>query len=905
MQFLSALKKGNPTTSSTPVDSQTPNRSSTESKEHGDTLMREAKWAQAAQCYTQTIAVNPTYVAAHINLGFVLMQQGLLEDAQHHLTQALELDAAVADASYLLGTLHLTKGQPAAAEEHFRKALLQAPDFFPAYDSLCALLMQNGRVDDAMQLVRHGAEHNTGNADLHYLLGKLYFSQEQLDQAISSFTKVLELDATHALAHSNLGLALLKKGALNQAVAVLQKAVELDPHSPDLFNDLGSALHSLQRFDEAISTFQQGLSINPHSDLLRENLGLSLHAQERFDEAIAQFQITLSRDYTSKDVHFNLGNSLFAQKKFREAISSYQTFLEKNPQHLNAHNNLGNALQEAGESDAALACFEQALTINPDYAAAHYGKGKVLKSLGKIEEATACFRTAIKNDPDFVEAHLMLGDVLFDLGQLDDAKSVYERVLEIEPNHAGAHWVLAMLTLPAIPATDDEVVASRENFSQALTKLQAWFNGERIDAGVEQVGSLLPFYLTYQEENNRPLLAEYGQLCSRLTKYWSDQHLPALNHPQSDGPVRVGIVSAHIFKNHSVWNALVKGWFDHCNPNRIELHVFYLGSHHDSETEWAKSRSASFESGKRDFAQWAEIIQKKQVDVLIFPEIGMDRLAVKLASLRLAPAQATTWGHPETSGLPTIDYFLSAVDLEPANAQDNYTEKLVLLPKLGCHYYQSEVESINPDMRALGIAPDAPILLCPGTPFKYAPKHDHVFVDIARKLGKCQFVFFAHPLRELADKLCARLKSAFAAAQMDFDDFCVFIPWQDKAAFFGLMKQADVFLDTIGFSGFNTAIQALECDLPIVTREGHFMRGRLASGILRNISLQELVADNEADYVDLVVKLVRDEAYCDTVRQRITSSRASLFNDRSSVQALEEFLVSTANAKRQANSASP
>jgi len=64
------------------------------------------------------------------------------------------------------------------------------------------------------------------------------------------------------------------------------------------------------------------------------------------------------------------------------------------------------------------------------------------------------------------------------------------------------------------------------------------------------------------------------------------------------------------------------------------------------------------------------------------------------------------------------------------------------------------------------------------------------------------------------------------------------------------MNRYCVFLNTIGFSGFNTAIQANECALPIVTIEGKFMRGRLASGILKRISMGELVTKSEAEYIN-------------------------------------------------------
>ena len=104
------------------------------------------------------------------------------------------------------------------------------------------------------------------------------------------------------------------------------------------------------------------------------------------------------------------------------------------------------------------------------------------------------------------------------------------------------------------------------------------------------------------------------------------------------------------------------------------------------------------------------------------------------------------------------------------------------------------------------------------------------------------------------------------------------------------MKRADVFLDTIGFSGFNTAVQALECGLPIVTREGRFLRGRLASGPLKRIGLSELVARSDEEYVELAVRLARGADYRRHVRERIMASRGVLFEDRAPIHAMERFL---------------
>ena len=106
--------------------------------------------------------------------------------------------------------------------------------------------------------------------------------------------------------------------------------------------------------------------------------------------------------------------------------------------------------------------------------------------------------------------------------------------------------------------------------------------------------------------------------------------------------------------------------------------------------------------------------------------------------------------------------------------------------------------------------------------------------------------------------------------------------------------RCDVYLDTIGFSGFNTAMQAVECALPIVTREGSFLRGRLAGGILKRMGLAELVTATEAEYVNLAVRLARDVPYSESVRKRIVASRHILYDDVAPVRALEEFLAAVA-----------
>ncbi len=381
------------------------------------------------------------------------------------------------------------------------------------------------------------------------------------------------------------------------------------------------------------------------------------------------------------------------------------------------------------------------------------------------------------------------------------------------------------------------------------------------------------FGLTYQEQNNRDLFAKHGRLAADALQRWMDDRglaAPPLRvaHPR----VRLGILSGYLW-GHSVWYANLRGLIEHLDRDKIEVHLFHASKADiDAETAWAKARCVSFTQRLQDVPSWIDALRARQLDVLFYPELCVDRLPLKLASLRLAPIQLTTWGHPHTTGLPTIDCFFSAKAFEPPDAQDHYSERLITLPRLGCCYTRGEAVAAEVDLAALGIDPDRPLLLSPATAYKYAPRYDWIYPEIARRLGRCTIVFFTHTqYRFLSERLQRRLEAAFAARGMRFADHCVVLPWQDKSTYLGLMRRADVMLDTIGFSGFVTAMYAAESGLPFVTCEGKFMRGRFGSGILRQMGLDELIAADDRAYVDLVVAIASNAERRARLRQRIAA----------------------------------
>ena len=586
----------------------------------------------------------------------------------------------------------------------------------------------------------------------------------------------------------------------------------------------------------------------------------------------------------SAQEEFQRGTAAAQAGRLGEGILGLRRAIELRPDYPEAHYNLGAAYREVGDVDAALASYRRAAELAPGFADPHVDIGTLLREGGEFEASERSLRAALALKPDNPEALLELGNVSKNLGDWRGAIANFRRALEIDPAFGRARWAAAISEIPVLDEAGTDPEERRQAFARELGTLEAWAASD--SQAFRAVAEHQPFFLAYHEVANRELLARYGRLCASLMQGW--QRSAGLSPPRRGkrgSRVRVGIVSAHLF-NHSVWQALVRGWVQRLDAKRFELHLFHLKAVRDQQTGMAASAAAEFHEGKGRWEQWARFIHGSRMDVLVYPEVGLDPTTAKLAAMRLAPVQATSWGHPETSGMPTIDYYLSAAALEAAGAQAHYTEKLELLPGTGCWLPReaaTEIEEVD--------LPKADVLLiCPGTPFKYAAEHDTLLVEIARRVSGGKLLFFRGRPDALTDRLERRLRAAFERAGLAYERHVAFIPWLPAPAFRSLLAKADLYLDTVGFSGFNTALQAVRCGLPVVTRDGRFLRGRLASGMLRHIGLDELVAPSDAAYVELAVSLASDVARRRQLRERLRAASGKLLEDDAPVRGLEAFL---------------
>lgn len=716
-------------------------------------------------------------------------------------------------------------------------------------------LFQSGKHQEAERFFSKALQSNPNHVEALHLLGIGEYQKQNFEQAIEYLKRAIRINAKSEYIHNTLSLAYQGNLQNEYALDHIDQALFLNSSIPEFHNSRGNALQGLRKPELAIKAYNNAIQINP-----------------RYAEAIN-----------------NLGIVFAEEERHSDAITLYEQAIDINPYFYQAFNNLANSLKELGFIKRAFECYEKAIQINPQYFEAYINYGNALKKTKEYEAALQCYEQAIKIKPYLAEAHYLKGNIFQEIGRWEDTAQSYQNALTINPNYPEAKFALTVSFLPKVYSSNDLPEALRGKFASSLQDLYRWVNTKNNSNEFIKIGEHQPFYLAYQEKNNRDLLKQFGDIGYKLMSKWQESQGLRLKPKPASGKIKIGIVSAH-FSNHPVWYSLTKGWLTGLDLSQFEIHLFSLGMIKDDQTAIAKSRSAVFHQGKKTLSVWANLILDSHIEALIFPEIGMHAQTRELASLQLAPVQIASWGHPETTGIPTITHFISAQAFESKDSPDHYTEKLITLSGIGCNYSETKTKASKLDLASIGLNLKSPILLCPGSPSKYMPEHDLVLVDIVRNIGNCQIVFFDFQ-KELTEILRIRISAAFNESGLDFNSYVKFIPFLQKEDFYRLMLQADVYLDTHGFSGFNTAMQAIECALPIVTKEGLFMRGRLASGILKHIGLNELVTQNTASYVEVVTRLVKDKNYQASIRQKIAESKQLAFNNLEPIKDLGQFLT--------------
>jgi protein O-GlcNAc transferase len=656
----------------------------------------------------------------------------------------------------------------------------------------------------------------------------------------------------------------LQARRIEEAEAIYRQILRQYPDNADSWHFLGVSAYNQGKHPRALELIARALELEKSSAVYHANLALVQSALGMPDEAIESCKRALALHPGIPSVLNDLGNLYFGRGEFAEAASSYRQAIAGNDAYAEAHHNLGLALHALGDADGATDAFKRAVAIRPDY-------GDALSSLGIVHQ---------------------------ERGDIDAAVDCHERALALDPRSIVARWRLASARLRVVYRDSAEVERSRSSYREDLLALRALCDEDPLLLPdlAPALGSAQPFYLPYQGRDDREIQALYGGLVVRGMSASYPQWSTTPARPWRPGePIRVGFVSGY-FRTHSNWKIPIRGWVENLDRRRFQLFGYHTGGNRDAVTDQASRAFDRFVQGPLPLERWVEEIARDAPHVLIQPGIGMDGMSVQLAGLRLAPVQCTSWGHPTTSGIPTIDYFLSSDLMEPAAADRFYTESLVRLPNLSIYYDAGYAPAVArqgdavPARALLGVPVDRIMFWCCQSLYKYLPEYDDVFPRIGALARTARFVFIENANPHVTELFRQRLERAFARRGLSAAEFVRFAPRLDQAQFAALCGEADIFLDSIGWSGCNSTFEALAASVPVVTLAGALMRGRHSSAILAMAGVTDTTAATVDEFIAIAARLAQDEAWRSEVRKQLAAGKARIYGDLAPVRALENFI---------------
>jgi protein O-GlcNAc transferase len=727
-----------------------------------------------------------------------------------------------------------------------------------------------------------------------------YHRAGRLTDAEKLYRQILQADAQHADALHLLGVLAHQLGRHDAAVDLMGKAIAQNGKVPPFHNNLGNALAAQGRLDDAAVCYVRAIFLKPDYTEAHYNLGVALQAQGKLDAAATSYRRAVSYKPNHAAAHGNLGNVLQEQGKWDEALAAYRKALSYKPDYAEAHGNLANVYKVQGRLAEAAAAYGQALSLKPQYAEAHSNLGLVLLEQGKLEEAVASIERGLSLKPDCAEAHNNLGHALRELGRRETALASYGRALAVRPDFGEARLGLAVAAIPLFADSVADSVGASAAFARSLEELSTWDAAHPGQLG-RISGITQPFYLAYRPQDVTALLCRYGDLVGNAASaHWLPtpaHRLAAIDDRPPRDRIRVGVVSGQV-RRHPVWDVILRNLIANIDRRRFEVIVFHTGALVDEETVWARAQVDGFVQGPRSMKGWLEEIALVRPDVLFYPEVGMDPASGALAALRLAPLQIAGWGHPVTTGLPSMDIFLSGELLEGEGAERHYRERLVRLPGTGVCMESTSTQSQPWE----GPERDKDVVrfaLCQ-QPTKFDPADDALIARIAKAAGPSEFWLVSpHKMQWATSRLRERLASAFRAQGLDPDAHLRVTTWMSRERFAGFLDDMDILLDCAAFSGYTTAWAALHRGLPIVTLEGEFLRQRLAAGLLRQIGFTEGIAASRDHYAEIAgrwAKNARQDEEWAAQREAIRRAAVAADGNRSAVAAFEEVLLGAVGA---------
>ena len=575
--------------------------------------------------------------------------------------------------------------------------------------------------------------------------------------------------------------------------------------------------------------------------------------RENFKDLIKIFKIKKSSDIANK-----IGVVLIKLNKKKFAKLFFEISIKENKNNYKPFYNLANLLQKT-EPKLSEKYIDEALKIE------NHNDAKLIKSHLLIGNFKYDQAINILNEIDTAESNYLLGVSYLALGEDDKNKIYLEKSLTFKNIFID---FLNLNTFPRVYKKSKDIKYFRDKFLRILNQI---FESEKINqlTNLEKasiIQSKTNFNLSYQQKNDLDLNKKYYLF---LKKILGKNQQIILNKFTKK---KILFLSGFFFK-HTLSKLFFNFIDELSNKKNLDVNLLHLSNKKDEWTEMYQNLNINFYT-KTNITNIEDFLKKEKFESIFFLDHSMNNIVPSIISKKFAKNYFIIWGHPITTGSKNMDYFISSELMDNDN-QNQYSEKLILLDGIGFNY------KIENKLRNTKIQkPKENTFYMPQGLFKFLPKYDPLIGEILDNNKNSTISFIKDKDPSYTNKFINRLKKN-KKIRKNLDRL-IFLDGS-KIEFYNELVNHKVILDTIGWSGGNTSMEAIYLNKPIVTMKGYSLRANHTLAMLKQMHLDILIAEDYKQYIYTANKLIDNKEFFNSIVDKIISNKHLIFNEKISL----------------------
>jgi|GEM_PF-1643333 len=722
-----------------------------------------------------------------------------------------------------LGSAYLQRGLLGAATGTYFDALQLAPDNTEILNSLALALGELRRFDEAIDICSRLIKLRPGDHSPQLTLAGIYLAQKNYSPAIDSYRK-----AQYLINNKILDFDHQQRSIESLSVVEMMTRWDYLKALANVSSELLSALLTSERYD-AISTL-----VDECVTILRAMAEWCGLLSKRIAQANPEAGTTLAKElmfHREQLGHllYNRGIALLGLDQKLAALHAIRASIEFSDNNITMLHGIGVTLTGSGAPEEGMKAFQKILTIDPENALAFnsIGLNYLIQHMPKIAEENLDRAYELDSKSEAIRLHLAWAKQ--DCGKITTARRILEDLVTDFPNFDAAWGNLGIV---------NQELGRFDDFIRCNRKV--------LELNPERHGTHSSFLFGYQYiptitvDDIKHELMEWGR--QHAAPHYH-KFKPLTNDPDPNRKIRVGFVSAD-FKGHSA-TYFTGHLFRNFNREKFEIYSYAEILNPDGWTEFFRQNSDVFYlTPAYNDDQMADLIRRDKIDILIDLSGHTAGSRLTVFARKPAPIQVSWIGIGNTTGVLTMDYFLTDWHFVPEGYDHLFCEKPWRLPS---NLYCYEAMNIMPDVGPL------PALKNGYLTFGSFSRAVRFNVDVRRAWAELMLATPDSRLFLNTRSLCdPEYREVF---YQDFEKFGIHrdrlrleyvTPTQASWAAY---NEVDIALDPFPHNAGLTTCEALWMGVPVLSVLDRPPQGRYGASMLTAAGLPDFVAQDVPDMV--------------------------------------------------------